>query len=62
MFNSINAVPNQDLRVVKGKTLEILGNFQLSFVQVTHQGGISAPMEALRITEEQIDLLLGKPF
>jgi hypothetical protein len=35
------------------KTLEIVGTFQLSFVQVTHQGGISAPIEALRITKEQ---------
>lgn len=53
MFNSINTDPNQDLRVVEGKTLEIVGTFQLSFVQVTHQGGISAPIEALRITTEQ---------
>jgi GNAT superfamily N-acetyltransferase len=51
-FDRINADINQELIVVENDNDEILGTFQLSFIQyLTYQGGIRAQIEAVRVRE-----------
>lgn len=52
-FERINKDLNQELIVVENDQKEIIGTFQLSFIQyLTYQGGIRAQIEAVRIKEE----------
>jgi len=60
-FDLIDADPNQELYVVEGEEGEIIGTFQLSFLQyLTYQGGIRAQIEAVRIRKDRRGIGLGK--
>lgn len=60
-FECINADPNQELIVVEDEHSEIIGTFQLSFIQyLTYRGGIRAQIEAVRIRKDKRGLGLGK--
>lgn len=49
-FKSINADNNQELIVVENEDSEIIGTFQLSYIQyLTYQGGVRTQIEAVRI-------------
>jgi len=51
-FNRIKADPNQELTVVEldGK---VVGTYQLTYIQyLTHQGGLRAQIEAVRVASE----------
>lgn len=52
-FDNIKNDNNQELMVLENDTREIVGTFQLSFIQyMTYQGGIRAQIEAVRIRED----------
>lgn len=52
-FENINRDPNQKLMVVE-ENGEIIGTFQLSYIQyLTYKGGIRAQIEAVRIREDK---------
>jgi GNAT superfamily N-acetyltransferase len=60
-FEKINSDENQELIVVENKKSEIIGTFQLSFIQyLTYQGGIRAQIEAVRIRKDKRGLGIGK--
>lgn len=60
-FEKINADENQELIVVENKSSEIIGTFQLSFIQyLTYRGGIRAQIEAVRIKKGNRGLGIGK--
>ena len=60
-FDEINADKNQELMVLEDPNGEIVGTFQLSFIQyLTYQGGIRAQIEAVRIRKDKRGLGLGK--
>lgn len=60
-FECINADPNHELIVVEDEYSEIIGTFQLSFIQyLTYRGGIRAQIEAVRIRKDKRGLGLGK--
>ena len=60
-FENINADPNQELRVLENEHGEIIGTFQLSFIQyLTYRGGIRAQIEAVRIRKDQRGQGIGK--
>lgn len=51
-FSRIDKDPNQELWVVKEATGEIIGCFQLSFLQyLTYHGGLRAQIEGVRVKE-----------
>jgi len=51
-FENINADKNQELMVLEDND-EVIGTFQLSFIQyLTYQGGTRAQIEAVRIRED----------
>ena len=53
-FHNIDADNNQELVVVENDENEIIGVFQLSFIQyLTYQGGIRAQIEGVRIRADQ---------
>ena len=60
-FKNINKDKNQELIVVENIDKEIVGTFQLTFIQyLTYQGGIRAQIEAVRIRKDQRGIGLGK--
>lgn len=60
-FEKINADENQELIVLENENSEIIGTFQLSFIQyLTYQGGIRAQIEAVRIKKGNRGLGIGK--
>lgn len=60
-FKKINSDENQELIVVENEKLEIIGTFQLSFIQyLTYRGGIRAQIEAVRIRKDKRGLGIGK--
>lgn len=60
-FDKILQDANQQLMVVANDEDEILGTFQLSFLQyLTYQGGVRAQIEAVRIREDQRGRGLGE--
>jgi len=60
-FEKINSDVNQELIVVENENLEIIGTFQLSFIQyLTYRGGIRAQIEAVRIRKDKRGLGIGK--
>ncbi|MFT4759697.1 MAG: GNAT superfamily N-acetyltransferase [Paraglaciecola sp.] len=53
-FENIKADKNQELIVLEADNGEVIGTFQLSFIQyITYQGGIRAQIEAVRIRQDQ---------
>jgi len=51
-FSRIDKDPNQELWVVKDTSGEIIGCFQLSFLQyLTYHGGLRAQIEGVRVKE-----------
>lgn len=51
-FKRIDRDPNQELWTVKTEENEVIGSFQLSFLQyLTYQGGLRAQIEGVRIKE-----------
>jgi len=53
-FENINNDVNQELMVVVNEKKEIIGTFQLSFIQyLTYQGGVRAQMEGVRVRDDQ---------
>lgn len=53
-FEQISEDPNQELIVLEKSKGEIIGTFQLSFIQyLTYRGGVRAQIEAVRIREDQ---------
>jgi GNAT superfamily N-acetyltransferase len=60
-FNIITNDPNQELIVVENDDLEIIGTFQLTFIQyLTYQGGIRAQIEGVRVRKDHRGSGLGK--
>lgn len=60
-FNKITSDENQELIVVEDQNSEIVGTFQLSFIQyLTYQGGIRAQIEAVRIKKDKRGQGIGK--
>ncbi len=60
-YENIVADKNQELIVVENEGSEIIGTFQLSFIQyMTYRGGIRAQIEAVRIRKDQRGLGIGK--
>jgi GNAT superfamily N-acetyltransferase len=53
-FDSITKDNNQELIVVENEGGEIIGTLQLTFIQyLTHQGGIRAQIESVRVRDDQ---------
>ena len=53
-FDNITNDNNQELIVLENDNKEIIGTFQLTFIQyLTYQGGTRAQIEAVRIREDQ---------
>lgn len=60
-FERINADENQELMVVENEAHQVIGTFQLSFIQyLTYQGGVRAQIEAVRVHKEHRNRGLGK--
>ncbi|MFT5819902.1 MAG: GNAT superfamily N-acetyltransferase [Crocinitomix sp.] len=60
-FDKINIDDNQELMVLEDEHREIIGTFQLSFIQyLTYTGGLRAQIEAVRIRKDKRGLGLGK--
>jgi GNAT superfamily N-acetyltransferase len=60
-FAQIDRDPNQELWVVKDKSGDIIGCFQLSFLQyLTYHGGLRAQIEGVRVKETVRGQGLGK--
>ncbi len=60
-FAKIDADPNQELVVIENEAGEVIGTFQLSFLQyLTYQGGVRAQGEAVRIRKDQRGKGLGR--
>ena len=59
-FENIISDSNQELIVVENVDAEIIGTFQLIFIQyLTYQGGIRAQLEGVRIRKDQRGLGIG---
>jgi len=59
-FKNINRDENQELMVIENNSSEIVGTFQLTFIQyLTYQGGVRAQIEAVRIRKDQRGTGLG---
>lgn len=53
-FHVIDSDINQELMVVENEAGEIIGSFQLTFIQyLTHQGSIRVQVESVRVREDQ---------
>ena len=60
-FEKISNDPNQELIVIESKDAEIIGTFQLTFIQyLTYCGGLRAQIEAVRIRKDKRGLGIGK--
>ena len=60
-FEKIDCDPNQELIVALDENQEIIGTFQLTFIQyLTYQGGIRAQIEAVRIRSDKRGEGIGK--
>jgi len=60
-FENIVNDPNQELMIVEDNVGEVIGTFQLTFIQyLTYQGGIRAQIEAVRIRKDQRGAGLGQ--
>jgi GNAT superfamily N-acetyltransferase len=60
-FENISKDVNQELIVVENEKLEIIGTFQLTFIQyLTYQGGIRAQIEGVRVHKKHRGVGLGK--
>ena len=60
-FKKISSDENQELIVVENEKSEIIGTFQLSFIQyLTYRGGIRAQIEAVRIRKDKRGIGIGK--
>ena len=60
-FENIDTDINQELIVVEDEKNEVIGTFQLSYIQhLTYQGGIRAQIEAVRIRKDKRGLGIGK--
>jgi GNAT superfamily N-acetyltransferase len=60
-FENIDIDPHQELIVAENDHSEIIGTFQLSFIQyLTYRGGVRAQIEAVRIRKDQRGLGIGK--
>jgi len=59
-FENIDRDENQELMVIENSAFEIIGTFQLTFIQyLTYQGGVRAQIEAVRIRKDQRGMGLG---
>lgn len=53
-FDRIDKGDNQELIVVENENGEIIGTFQLTFIQyLTHQGSIRVQIESVRVRDDQ---------
>lgn len=60
-FENIISDPNQELMIVEDNSGQVIGTFQLTFIQyLTYQGGIRAQIEAVRIRKDQRGTGLGQ--
>jgi len=60
-FEKIDADKNQELMVLENEDDEIVGTFQLTFIQyLTYCGGIRAQIEAVRVRKDKRGLGYGK--
>jgi len=60
-FEKIGADENQELMVLENEQAEIVGTFQLSFIQyLTYYGGVRAQIEGVRIRKDKRGLGYGK--
>ena len=60
-FNNISTDVNQELIVLENEKLEIIGTFQLTFIQyLTYQGGIRAQIEGVRVHKKHRGVGIGK--
>lgn len=60
-FKIIDSDKNQELIVVENENFEIIGTFQLSFIQyLTYGGGIRAQIEAVIVQKDKRGLGIGK--
>ncbi|WP_111708622.1 GNAT family N-acetyltransferase [Lutibacter citreus] len=60
-FKVINLDKNQELLVVEDGNLEIIGTFQLTFIQyINYNGGLRAQIEAVQVREDKRGLGVGK--
>jgi GNAT superfamily N-acetyltransferase len=60
-FENIVADKNQELIFVENQKAEIIGTFQLTFIQyLTYRGGIRGQIEAVRIRKDKRGLGIGK--
>ncbi len=60
-FEKINSDIHQELIVLEDQNMEIIGTFQLTFIQyLTYRGSIRAQIEAVRIRKDKRGLGIGK--
>jgi N-acetylglutamate synthase-like GNAT family acetyltransferase len=60
-FEKINSDIHQELIVLEDQNMEIIGTFQLTFIQyLTYKGSIRAQIEAVRIRKDKRGLGIGK--
>ncbi|MDO7173360.1 GNAT family N-acetyltransferase [Mariniflexile sp. AS56] len=60
-FEKINADDNQELMVVENENYEVIGTFQLTYIQyMSYYGGIRAQIENVMIRKDQRGLGIGK--
>ena len=60
-FELIDGDSNQELMVVENEAGEIIGTFQLTFIQyLTHQGSIRVQVESVRVREDQRSKGIGE--
>ena len=60
-FENIMADNNQELMVVEDENQEVIGTFQLTFIQyLSYKGGIRAQIENVMVREDQRGLGIGK--
>lgn len=53
-FDRIDKDDNQELMVVENEDGEIIGTFQLTFIQyLTHQGSVRVQIESVRVRDDQ---------
>lgn len=53
-FDRIDKDDNQELMVVENEDGEIIGTFQLTFIQyLTHQGSVRVQVESVRVRDDQ---------
>jgi len=60
-FRKIDTDKNQELMLIENENNQILGTFQLTYIQyLTYQGGKRAQIEAVRIRKDKRGIGLGK--